>query len=161
MNEFKTKKEQIKSLLQAGCKPEEISEEVGSSLRYVYLIKSEIGMVKEKEPTTHDHIADIRKNLEAVSKEVHALTLKEAGFFVVCPACREIFDYESGEVCQECYILFCSPECVSKHQEKDWLEDKSKCEKNQEIVSSLVENEAKAWEPEKIEEPTKSSWDIF
>ena len=158
MNEFENKKEEIKRLLEQGMKPEEIAEEVGCSLRYVYLVKSEIGMIKEKEPSTKDHITDIRERLESVSEDIHKLTLTEEGFFVICPACGKIFSYESGEVCEECLVIFCSSECVLKHKEKGWLEELSKCDKNSEVVLKLIEGETPQTGPEEVKEPVKNEW---
>ena len=157
------KKGAIESLLEQGMKAELVAEEVGCSLRYVYIVKSGMGTTI-KEPSTKDHITDIKQRIESMSEDVHRIAMAEEQFMILCPNCSGPFDfgYEESVVCQDCSILFCSEECIKQHKKKGFFDDESKCQEFKAKVSELIGDDKPApedsvgneeAEPESVETP--------
>lgn len=158
-NQTESKRERIEELLQEGKTPEEIAEIVDCTSRYVYHIKAQVVGVKERAPSTKDNITDIKERIEAMGDDLHKLALQDDVYFRVCPACKDLFDTGAGDVCPECNVLFCSPECVKEHGKKGFFDDKSKCEEYKQKVSELIgDDEPAPEEPTGNKEPKKDDW---
>lgn len=165
------KKGAIESLLEQGMKAEQVSEEVGCSLRYVYIVKSGMGTTI-KEPSTKDNISDIKEKIESMSKDVHKIAMSEEIFMILCPGCGEPFDstYEDAVICQDCNIVFCSEDCIKQHKETGFFDDESKCQEYKAKVSELIgddkpepedltgNEEPESVETQKVKEPEKEDW---
>ncbi len=142
VSEIETKKKMIESMLNQGQKPEQVADDVGCSLRYVYTVKSGMGLT-ERPPTMKNNVAEIKGTLKDICKDVRALARSEEGEtdFAVCPECKTLFALADREPCEKCGVVFCSLKCVEKHK-KDGIFDDSKCPDYQKITSEVKEDES-------------------